>query len=104
MGLTACGVAALAIVFPLPSILELLNYPPGTPMRPMGATMMIVLGGMAGLFVAFPLAVVALVGGRRRRAAVVIGLLAIVLACGAVFGDSWLFNHIVSTRGYVMEP
>ena len=104
IGLTACAIAAFAIVFPLPSILELLNYPPGTSMRPMGATAMIVLGAMAGLFVAFPLAVIALVFGRRRRAAVVIGLLALVLVCGAVFGDYWLFNHIVSTRGYVMEP
>jgi hypothetical protein len=87
----------MAIVAPIPSIIDVASYPPGTSMRPMGAVGMITLGGAAGLLIALPLALVGLILGRRRRAGVVLGLY-------AAFGDSFVFHSVVESRGYVMEP
>jgi hypothetical protein len=94
----------VAIVAPIPSIIEVASFPPGTSMRPMGAVGMITLGGAAGLLIALPLALVGLILGRRRRAGVVLGVVAVVLGLCAVFGDSFVFHYVVESRGYVMEP
>jgi hypothetical protein len=103
-GVVACIVAIFAIIFPLPSILELLHYPPGTSMRPMGATLMIGLGAMTGVFFGLPLTALCFILGRRRRGALIVGLAALVLVSASILADYCLFNHIVSSRGYILEP
>jgi len=103
-GIIACCVAVVAIAAPLRSIAEVASFPPGTSMRPMSAVGMLFLAGAAGLFIALPLSLCCLIGGRRRRAGLVLGLVSFLLGIVAVFGDGYLFNCIVASRGYVMEP
>lgn len=103
-GITASCIAVVATIAPIPSIVEVASYPPGTSMRPMLAVGMRFLGAAAGLIAALPLALVCLIKGRRKRAGVILGVIALVLGLIAVFGDTSLFNYIVASRGYIMEP
>lgn len=103
-GMAACLVAVLAILAPIPSIVEVASCPRGTSMRPMGAVAMQFLGAAMGLFVAVPLALFCLIKGRHRRAGVVLGVIALVLGLIAVVGDIYVFRYIVSSRGYVLAP
>jgi hypothetical protein len=104
LGLVACAIATGAILLPLPMIFEMLGSPPGSSMRPMGAVAAIFLGAAMGLFLALPTAIVALILGRRQRRTVLLAIIACLLACTSVVADYSLFNFIVSSRGYVMEP
>ncbi len=103
-GITACCIAAAAIIAPIPAMAEVASYPPGTTMRPMRAAGMLFLGGAAGLLVVLPLALFCLVKGRHRRAGIALGLIGVVLGVVATVGDSYVFKSIVSNRGCVMEP
>jgi len=104
LGLAACAIAIFAILVPLPFILEMLCYPPGTSMRPMFAAVAIYLGAAIGRFIALPMAIIGLVLGLRQRWTVLLGLTACALAYASVVADHSLFDLIVSSRGYVMEP
>ena len=73
-------------------------------MRPMGAAAAIFVGAAIGRFLALPTAIIGLILGRRQRSTVLLGLAGCVLACASVVADHSLFNFIVSSRGYVMEP
>jgi hypothetical protein len=103
-GSLACAIAIFAALFPLPAVLELRHYPPGTSMRPMWAVTLIFLGSVTGAFVALPLAIAGLITGRRWRAGWILGLIAVFLAIASIFPNKLLFDHLVSSRGYVMEP
>ena len=103
-GITSCCTAIAAIIVPFPSILEVASYPPGTSMRPMGATAMLFLGAAAGLVIAMPLALLCLISGWRRRGGMTLGAIALLLGLVAIFGDGVVFKYIIASRGYVMEP
>lgn len=103
-GITACCVAVAAIIAPIPSIAEVASYPPGTSMRPMGAAAMLLLGGAAGMLAVLPLALYCLVRGRHTPAGLILGAVGLLLGVIAVFGDTCVFNYIVTSRGYLMEP
>jgi hypothetical protein len=103
-GITACCIAVVAIIAPIPSIVEVASWPPGTPMRPMGALMMMFFGRATGLLAVSPLALLCLIKGWHRRAGRILGLIGFLLGAVAIFGDSCVFDYIFATRGYIMAP
>ncbi len=103
-GITACAIAVFAIVAPIPSMLDVASYPPGTVIRPMLASAVLFMCAATGLFVAMPLALYCLVAGWRRRGGRALGIVGILLGLIATIGDVWVFNYIVTTNGYIMAP
>lgn len=103
-GIAACCIAVVAIIAPIPSIAKVASYPPGTTMRPMSEAGIVFLGGAAGLLAVLPLALFCLIKGWHKRAGRILGLIGLLLSVIAIFGDSYVFNYIVASRGYIMAP
>lgn len=99
----ACVVAAIALAFPIPSLLEMASYPPGTAMRPMGAVGAVVLSSLGGLFLAVPLAILGLLASRRLGRQIWFGYAALLIASLAVVGPPTILELIINIQGYVMK-
>jgi hypothetical protein len=73
-------------------------------MRARAAEGMLFWCAVAALLIVMPLALLCLIKGRRKRASIILSAAAFVLGLVAVFGDTYVFNYIVASRGYVMDP
>jgi hypothetical protein len=99
----ASVVAAIAIATPIPPLLEMASYPPGTAMRPMSAVAAVVFSSLGGLSLAVPLAAWGLIASRRLARQNWFGYFAMLLALSAVVAMPVVLNVIISSRGYVMK-
>jgi hypothetical protein len=99
----ACIAATFASATPIPSLLEMASYPPGTAMRPMGATAAVVLAVLGSLVVATPLALLGLFASRRSNRLNWFGYLALIIAILTVVGPPALMELIIQSRGYIMK-
>jgi hypothetical protein len=103
-GAPACAIGLLAIACPIPSLIELASYPLGSSLRPMGAAAAVMLGAAAGCFIVLPLSVACVVHGRRSRVGIAMGCVSIMVAVVAIVLGFYLFNYIVTSRGYELLP
>jgi hypothetical protein len=98
LGMAACLAGVGGMWVGLSPVLGLLDSPVGSEVSFFSLDAALILGKLAGFFVALPLGVVGLILGWRWRAPRWVGFLGILLALAAIFLAEGLCGWIVSNR------
>lgn len=101
VGVVALVLAVGSVAFPIPAFVDLYSVPPGTACRPMGAAMVLFLGGLGIPLVAIVFGLLSLAYGRISR---ILGITAILLSCVPLPLYYFLFRWIIHSHHLILEP
>ena len=100
----ACAVGLTGNVLGMLAASSLRHVPPGTFIRPMGLAALLFFIALGTAGVGLPLAILALVSGRRRMLIWLVAVVGIALSLMPLFTSRMVWDWIVARRGLIEEP